>query len=108
MIKQALIHPQLFAIKHKPTGKLLRANPSGRCHTRIDLEPKKGFTDECAPRIFTSEKSAKMALIRWAEGIHRNMYEDGLQIYQPQVPRFRDDFEVIEVMLYTQYDPEKV
>ena len=103
-----LIHPDLWAIRHKPTGQLLRQRKCGYGHTQLDVEPRKDIKTVYAPRIFTSEDTAKRALIQWLQGIHRNYWEDGLSINKPATPRVKEDMEVVRVYLYTDApDPDK-
>lgn len=105
MIEQELMHGELFVIRHKATHKLLQGYPDGRSHTRLALDnPSKVRT---IPRLFDSEKGAKIALARWCEGVHQFHWEDGFSIRQPSVPRIKEDFEVVPVFMYTVLDKEK-
>lgn len=103
-----VVHPKLYAIRHKPTGKLLRQFAHGYGHTQLDVEDpfnhdraKRGV--HLAPRLFTNEDSAKRSLLQWLQGVHRNYWEDGLHVSTPSVPRIKEDMEVIEVELITHY-----
>lgn len=106
MAFEDIIQDKLWGIRHKPTGKLLRQFSRGYGHTQLDVEDdpnmervKRGVI--LAPRLFTSEDTAKRALIQWLQGVHRNHWEDGLEVSTPKVPRVKEDMEVIPVYLYT-------
>jgi len=88
----------LWVIRHKPTGKLLPANPKGYGHTQMHVE---GNNEKMTlvPRLFDNEKTAKRALIQWLQGVFRNQWEDGIEVNTPKTPRVKDDMEVIEVEL---------
>lgn len=105
-----IIHPKLYAIRHKPSGKLLRHFPKGYGHTQLDVEdpinhPRLKAGCILPPRLFTTEDSAKRSLIQWLQGVHRHYWEDGLHVSTPSVPRIKEDMEVIEVELVTHYSP---
>lgn len=92
---------EYWVIRHKPSDKLLCANPTGKGHTRMDIEDTSGV-----PRIFYSELSAKLALSKWLEGCFCFNWEDGMEIYNPKTPRVREDMEVVKIALYELF-PEK-
>lgn len=99
-------HPALWGIQHIPSGKLLRQQTKGYGHTQLDVEDcpdshraKKGI--EMTPRLFTSQETAKFALIMWLRGVHHNYWDDGLMVTSPKVPRYKDDYRVVPIYLYT-------
>jgi hypothetical protein len=111
MAFEDITHPNLWGIKHIPTGKLLRQQPQGYGHTQLDLEDspnnrrvKNGIV--FPPRLFTNEDTAKRALIQWLQGVHRNYWEDGLQVSTPTTPRIKEEFKVVPIYLYTDADIE--
>lgn len=110
MRQESIVTPKLYAIRHKPSGKLLRQFAKGYGHTQLDVEDpinhrrlKEGV--HLAPRLFTDKEFAKRALLQWLQGVHRHYWEDGLQVSTPSVPRIKEDMEVIEVELVTHYSP---
>lgn len=101
-------HPPLWGIQHIPSGKLLRQFNHGYGHTQLEVEdnpnhPRVQRGIILPPRLFTSEDTAKRALIQWLQGVHRNEREYGLHIYNPEVPRIKEEFKVIPVYMYTDY-----
>ena len=92
-------HEPMWAIRHIPTGKLLPANPKGYGHTQMHIEGNKATG--LMPRLFDSERTAKYCLLKWLQGVHRNEWEDGIQLYNPKTPRIPEDMEVIEIELIT-------
>lgn len=105
-------HPALWGILHIPSNKLLRQYPKGYGHTQLDVEDpinherlKRGIN--LPPRLFTSEDTAKRALIQWLQGVHRNYWEDGLEVSNPKVPRIKENMKIVPVYLYTEaFDDE--
>lgn len=93
----------IYAIRHKPTGLLLRMHPKGFGHSQMDIIDEK-LMRPSAPRLFTSERQAKQALLMWLRGKHRQEWEDGIQVYTPKTPRIKEEMEIIEVEL-KQYVP---
>lgn len=93
--------PELWAIEHIPSGKLLRLQPCGYGHTQLDVDSKPGRNIKAQPRLFFSEDSAKRSMRKWLEGVHRMEYEDGIQLYNPTVPRIKEDMRVIPIYLTT-------
>lgn len=63
----------LFAIRHVPTGFFLPPG-QGKCGNGGSfMEPVD--PEKVTPRFFTSERSAKLALIAWAKGHHIPKWE---------------------------------
>lgn len=98
-----LNHPPLWAIEHIPTGKLLRQWPCGYGHTQLNIDDMPGTRPTSAtPRLFLTEDSAKRSMRKWLEGVHRMEYEDGITVYDPAVPRVKEDMRVIPIYLHTE------
>lgn len=97
----------IWVIRHKPTGKLLPANPRGYGHTQMNIE-NNGKMKHLVPRMFLSEREAKMCLGRWLLGVHKLYWEDGLDISEPEEKRVREDMEVIEIELITGVKDEQI
>lgn len=94
----------LYAIRHKPTGRLLPIKPYGshKGGTHVTLEDKR------APRLFPTTVAAQNALRHWLRGRLTVTYlppcgpdwaDDGdyrLEV-EPVADRVADDMEIIEV-----------
>lgn len=62
-----------WAIKHKPSGFFLPTRSQGRNRGYTHDEP----TADKPPRLFTSERNAKLALGEWLKGpLHVSQYQD--------------------------------
>lgn len=101
-------HPPLWGIQHMLSGKLLRQFNHGYGHTQLDVEddpnhPRVQRGIVLSPRLFTSEDTAKRALIQWLQGEHRNDWEYGMTVYSPEVPRIKGEFRVIPIYMYTNH-----
>jgi hypothetical protein len=89
-----------FAIKHKPTGKLMPQIPRGQKAggTRVELQ------DKGPPRLFVNETAAKNALRWWLGGVvtvscyqnYEGDYDEGWQV-TPKPERKAEEMEIIRV-----------
>lgn len=95
-------HDALWGILHLPTRKLLRQWPCGYGHTQLDVvdDPARQRKTMATPRLFLSEDTAKRALTQWLADVHRNHYDDGLEVTSPVVPRIKEDMKVVQVFMY--------
>ena len=105
MAFEDVLTPKLWAIRHKPSGKLLRMNLYGYGHSRLNVEIEPGREHQLhttVPRLYHSEIDAKRSLTAWLKGCHSNDWEDGLSISTPVVPRIKEDMEVIQIHFITE------
>lgn len=107
MANYDITHPPLWGILHVPSNKLLRQFNQGYGHTQLPVEDEPGSPRASrgavlSPRLFTSEDTAKRALLQWLQGEHRNEWEDGLIVYRPDVPRYKEDMKVVPIYLYSE------
>ena len=92
---------QIFAIRHKPTGKFIPSkmsrNGGSRGWSHWSPGIRDGFGD--APRIFDSEIKAKRALSAWLRGEYEvNDYDYGHYrntLKQPKGQRNVEDMEIV-------------
>lgn len=110
MANKAIKHPQLWVIRHIPSGKCI-PEPSSVGESRYTwVEP----SDTGIPRLFRSEDSAKRALTQWLRGRHHletdieddcewgKSYEVVVGTYaEPVSTREREEMEVVPVFIRT-------
>lgn len=104
---------KMYAIKHKPTGFYL-PEPKGKMGRGGSyLEPISPDVER--PRLFSTERAAKNALIQWVRGKHKGIYEweydetfgrsyqitAGTEVI-PVPDRIKEDMEVVPIFLCTQ------
>lgn len=85
-----------WVIRNKFTRRILATPQStghGSSNTHVDLK------DEGIPRLFVDESTAKRCLAQWLQGVHKNHWEDGLEVHAPLIPRVKEDMEVVPVEL---------
>lgn len=105
MAFEDVLIPELWAIRHKPSGKLLRMNLYGYGHTKLNVEIEDGRAHQnhtTVPRLYHARIDAERSLTQWLRGCHSNDWEDGLSVYTPTVPRIKEDMEVIRIHFITE------
>ena len=95
----------LWAIRHKPTGILLRQRNNGYGHTQLNVVPEFDWEkNHPIPRLFPTEEAAKLSLREWLKGPLNNHWEDGMYYTSAKVPRIKEDMEVIWIELISDCD----
>lgn len=92
---------RFFIIVHRPTGKVLPSSPRKRFPvpaTACEL------TDKEPPRLFRSERGARMALDWWLQG--RMMRQHRGFEFDPRADRRRDEMAIEPVILKSGYVDE--
>ena len=98
----------VYTIRHKATGKFMPARMSrgsNRGWSHWEPTDDKHVFDK-SPRMFFSLKSAQNAIVQYCLGVHKREagwdnhwetpeYSDVTMVFNPPVPRNRDDFEII-------------
>lgn len=109
MVREIIKHPQLWVIRHIPSGKCI-PEPSSVGESRYTwVEP----SDTGIPRLFRSEDSAKRALTQWLRGRHYQetdiedacewgkSYEVVIGTYaEPVSTREKEEMEVVAVFIH--------
>lgn len=88
-MKEIGVRLDLFAILHKPSGKLFRIVHGGRSYTFADAPYEKG-----APRLFNRKSDATMAMNCWLRGFY--CLDSGFRYVPGRKP---EDVEVVKITL---------